>query len=407
MSKITNLFVQLIIVVALFQIIGCASTRVNPNKLPKDIKLSKGLEIPSDAALSIYIPANSLKSQFYLKYGGRVEPGNALKQALEAVSSKFFENSKLVGINKERKFGLLLDLEPEWDFKSGKTILKLKYRLYDTNMKLILEAEKEHKATISYQDPTGSFFNAATRSLQNMYVSILNKLKPTSSLYAAINDESSIPPEVLADLEKPVSSGTAFKINKDGELLTAAHVIRDCLVVKAQFEENIYPVSTKSSSDLLDIAVLKSDINSDKFLMFRKEDKLELGEKVTTVSYPLKGLLDASPNLTVGNVSSQKALRGSLGLYQFSAPIQPGSSGGAIVSENGEVIGIVSGTLNTKSLIEKGVVPQNINFALAPKVITKFLDKNDISYQRNTKKNKSKNNNTKALESTVQLTCYQ
>ncbi|MCW8999071.1 MAG: serine protease, partial [Kangiellaceae bacterium] len=380
---------------------------VNPNKLPKDIKLSKGLEIPSDAALSIYIPANSLKSQFYLKYGGRVEPGNALKQALEAVSSKFFENSKLVGINKERKFGLLLDLEPEWDFKSGKTILKLKYRLYDTNMKLILEAEKEHKATISYQDPTGSFFNAATRSLQKMYVSILNKLKPTSSLYAAINDESSIPPEVLADLEKPVSSGTAFKINKDGELLTAAHVIRDCLVVKAQFEENIYPVSTKSSSDLLDIAVLKSDINSDKFLMFRKEDKLELGEKVTTVSYPLKGLLDASPNLTVGNVSSQKALRGSLGLYQFSAPIQPGSSGGAIVSENGEVIGIVSGTLNTKSLIEKGVVPQNINFALAPKVITKFLDKNDISYQRNTKKNKSKNNNTKALESTVQLTCYQ
>ena len=155
--------------------------------------------------------------------------------------------------------------------------------------------------------------------------------------------------------------------------MTAAHVLRDCLIIEAQKDGQKFPVKRHAVSDLLDLAVVDSGQVTDKALPLRAGQELMLGESVTNVGYPLQGILAAAPNLTRGNVSAQGGLKGSVGLFQFSAPIQPGSSGGPVVSDRGELLGVTVGTLNATALINEGLLPQNVNFALEARYAALFM----------------------------------
>jgi serine protease Do len=134
-----------------------------------------------------------------------------------------------------------------------------------------------------------------------------------------------------------------------------------------------------------------------------------LGESVTSVGYPLQGLLAETPNLTRGNVSASRGIKGSYGEFQFSAPIQPGNSGGPVVSDNGELLGMAVGTLNAKYLVEKGLLPQNVNFALDSNYVARFLRREGVSFDEIQAKGagEMKIANDAALGATVQLACYQ
>jgi serine protease Do len=101
---------------------------------------------------------------------------------------------------------------------------------------------------------------------------------------------------------------------------------------------------------------------------------------VIEVGFPLSGVLAGSPNVTRGNISSREALAGGLGQFQFSAPVQPGSSGGPVVSESGELLGVTVGSLGVTALIQRGVLPQNVNFALDARYAASFLDRYKIVY---------------------------
>ncbi len=389
-----------------FYLSACGSSPVNPKSLPKGMVINKNIQYPVDVPLVVYAPKSHLKSSFFV-VGQRVEPGRALAAAIANVTSTYFSNTKLVDLKSDEQYGLLLDLDPDWEIEHGEVQSIIKYRWVDASGNVISEGTKKYSMDMNYQNHTIGFQNAATRVLQVILAKFLNKYDPATRDLSARKTMNSIEPASLVNLETPVSSGTGFFINKDGQILTAAHVINECLITKAQIGDKITMATTLYKSNLLDVAVLSTETPTKSFLKIRKKPILKLGEKVTTVSYPLKGLLEASPNLTIGNVSSKMALKGSLGLFQFSAPIQPGSSGGPIVSDKGEVIGIVTSTLNSKSLAEKGVLSQNVNFGLDIKYFKMFLDKHHINYTSFSKKKKHLTDAEVALESTVQLVCFQ
>jgi formylglycine-generating enzyme required for sulfatase activity len=101
-----------------------------------------------------------------------------------------------------------------------------------------------------------------------------------------------------------------------------------------------------------------------------------LGEQVYAFGFPLAGALSSSGNFTSGLVSALRGLGDRAGQLQFSAPIQPGNSGGALLDRSGLVIGVVQSKLDTvRAARVTGDIAQNVNFAVSGEVLARFLSK--------------------------------
>lgn len=64
-----------------------------------------------------------------------------------------------------------------------------------------------------------------------------------------------------------------------------------------------------------------------------------------------------------------------LRLYQISVPVQPGNSGGPLLDEEGNIIGVVVAMLDAQTAFEvSGSLPQNVNYALKSIYALALLD---------------------------------
>lgn len=170
-----------------------------------------------------------------------------------------------------------------------------------------------------------------------------------------------------------ISTGSGFVAMDYGILITNAHVIDEAVgnsnyKVEAVTEENrIYKVTgVLGYSKGNDYAILK--INSGKKIEPLKisVEYQKVGSDIFTVGSPL-GLKNTVSDGIISNYYDNKNKR-----YQFTAPISPGSSGGALLNSKGQVIGI------TYATIESG---QNINLAIPIKYVrNKYeqIKKNDV-----------------------------
>ena len=111
------------------------------------------------------------------------------------------------------------------------------------------------------------------------------------------------------------------------------------------------------------------------------EGELSVGETVVAVGFPLKGLLSSDPIVTTGTISALAGLRNDRRNIQMTAPVQPGNSGGALLGENGSVVGVIMGKLDAMKVAEMiGDVPQNVNFAVSLGTLQAFLNANGVPY---------------------------
>lgn len=90
-----------------------------------------------------------------------------------------------------------------------------------------------------------------------------------------------------------------------------------------------------------------------------------LGAKVLTIGYPHVSVMGRSPKVTTGVISARAGPRDDERLYQISAPIQAGNSGGPLLNERGEVVGVVVGKLDADAIYRaSGDRPQNVAYAI-------------------------------------------
>jgi serine protease Do len=358
--------------------------------------------------VAVYMPPSALRSRFYF-HNIWVEPGKALADSLEEVGKRYFPNQVLLPAADEAAYALLLDLRPEWDIVRGKVQLKMQYDVYDSEGKKRLGGSTDQSVPLRSGNFNAAAGAASALSMHHLLGDIQRRLRPDVEAYPPPVATGSIDYAQLVDRGKPFRTGTAFFVNTDGHLLTAAHVVRDCVVLEAHQDGTSFPVSLRAASDVLDVAVLESGRGRDSAIAMRRGNQVVLGEAVTSVGFPLKGLLGDSPNVTRGNVSASRGVRGSMGMFQFSAPIQPGNSGGPIVSDNGELLGIAVSTLNAGRLAERGMIPQNVNFALDGRYVAMFLRREGVRFDEIAPEGAGglQTANLAALTNTVQLNCYE
>ena len=90
-------------------------------------------------------------------------------------------------------------------------------------------------------------------------------------------------------------------------------------------------------------------------------EKAEIGEKAFTIGFPLNDVMGSNYKVTDGIVSSISGIDDDMRYYQISVPLQPGNSGGPLFNSNGDIIGITSARLNSKSV---GTEVENVNYAI-------------------------------------------
>ena len=72
-----------------------------------------------------------------------------------------------------------------------------------------------------------------------------------------------------------------------------------------------------------------------------KTGSIDVGTSVFVLGYPLTNTMGSEVKLTTGVISSKTGFQGDPSIYQISAPIQPGNSGGPLLDNSGDLIGIV------------------------------------------------------------------
>ncbi len=169
------------------------------------------------------------------------------------------------------------------------------------------------------------------------------------------------------------ATGTGFAVSTT-HILTCAHVIEDMQEIHiASFEgrHRADPVVVDCRNDLALLRV--QDAPAFRPVSFKDGVGCDLGEPVVALGFPLAGLTGGGLHVTQGGVSALFGLHNDASLLQFTAPIQPGSSGSPLFDGSGVVVGMVTSTVPDA---------QNMNFAVKAGLALAFLGACGVSVSR-------------------------
>ena len=95
-------------------------------------------------------------------------------------------------------------------------------------------------------------------------------------------------------------------------------------------------------------------------------------------------------------------------MFQLTAPVQRGNSGGPVLGPNGALLGMVVAKLDAIGAAQAtGDLPQNVNYAVHAAVVRALLDLNTVPYQIR-RKGRPQPDSTRAEEArafTVAVVC--
>ncbi len=167
--------------------------------------------------------------------------------------------------------------------------------------------------------------------------------------------------------------GSCFAVGPK-EVLTAFHLIDGADMIEIRFDAGPWQqVEPLRRSRALDFASVRPEGGVPATLPLSPTPP-KVGERVFTVGYPAPGVLGASAKYSEGAIAALSGPQGDESYLQFSAPLQPGNSGGPLVTERGEVVGIVSSTAAVLQFIKvTGALPQNVNWAVNLDVIRSLV----------------------------------
>lgn len=200
------------------------------------------------------------------------------------------------------------------------------------------------------------------------------KTYPTNSMYAeAIKKKE----QERAQPKEWTGSGFALL---EGYLVTNYHVIENAKNIMVQSGSDVFSnkkTATIIASDKVnDLALLKiqGDINSYTLPYSVKTFTSDVGEDVWVLGFPLTSTMGDEIKLTTGVISAKSGYEGDVSMYQISAPIQPGNSGGPVFDGKGNLIGVVCahhlGAENVsyaiKSLYLRNLIESSVNHDIMP-----------------------------------------
>ncbi|MHA1386326.1 MAG: trypsin-like peptidase domain-containing protein [Candidatus Helarchaeota archaeon] len=285
----------------------------------------------------------------------------------EADISQVYEQMDLFSDNIETLNDKIEDTYEELSLKKDE-INNLK-----TQLQNIKEENNLLKSSIMKMESDSSTIqNVTDLEFESIYSNVFNSV-------VSIQVESLPENGVVSQKNPPVIVfGSGFIYNYEGYILTNHHIIDNIVPnsdIYIQFQDGIVNTAEIIDSDsLVDIAILKTDLPEGvRPLSLGNSSDVSVGQKVGVIGNPL----GFGGSLSVGVISQ---LKRSIqvtesshipGLIQIDASVNPGNSGGPLINDDGEVIGMITLKLVGWSVEGMGyAIPSN----LVQKVVTSLLE---------------------------------
>ncbi len=169
-----------------------------------------------------------------------------------------------------------------------------------------------------------------------------------------------------------VASGSGVIIDAGGLIVTNNHVVEGSTAVRVTlFDGRIFDATVEGTDAITDLALVRIEATGLTPIAIGNTSELSIGSKAIAIGSPLA--LVGGPSLSVGVISAfdrevNTSSNQLFGMLQTDAAINPGSSGGALVNDRGELIGIVTAV----AVSDRG--PEGIGFATPVEVMTRIID---------------------------------
>jgi hypothetical protein len=238
-------------------------------------------------------------------------------------------------------------------------------------------ARNRHPFTKTRAGLTGAFCIAASVALggcasQPYSASTIPSVATTDPAPAAPEAPVSLNPAQIAALATPSvvairgpsSMGTGFIVRRNGWIATNLHVItrQEELTVAIPGRGELPVLEVIVADPDHDLAIIRVDADNLPVLRLGNSRSVRAGDPIVAIGHPL-GFEDTISN---GLVSAVRSIDDSLTIFQISAPIAPGSSGGPLINDRGRVIGVTTAT------VTQG---QNINFGMPVAYLMEALER--------------------------------
>lgn len=246
----------------------------------------------------------------------------------------------------------------------GEAFMEVGWQVYSRlDRKVVYELATQGSSSVTESRPTGEtdvFLDAFAQATRNLladkgFHDLIAGGPATSSLQTSTSTMAEVEISGQPLFAKPIGTnmsavkanvatvfaggghGSGFLIDKLGYMLTNEHVVRTAERVKVRFASGVEVVASVLRTDARrDVALLKIDTAPADGLPIRP-DRPDVGSEVYAIGSPLEEGLSAT--VTKGIVSAYRTEDG-MDLIQSDVNILPGNSGGPLLDDRGNVVGI-------------------------------------------------------------------
>ena len=169
------------------------------------------------------------------------------------------------------------------------------------------------------------------------------------------------------------NAGSGVVMSADGYILTNAHVLAGASSVRVVFQDNrVMEAGVVGYQTDYDLAVLKVEGTDLPAAQFGSSADLQVGDTVVAIGNPLGSNLRGT--MTQGIVSAINRsvdLDGTtMPLIQTTAALNPGNSGGALINDRGQVVGIT-----TMKMMSRYETIEGLGFAIPTRLVKAVVDR--------------------------------
>ena len=176
------------------------------------------------------------------------------------------------------------------------------------------------------------------------------------------------------------STGSGFFITEDGYFITCFHVVVNSgKITLRNLKGEVFEARAIAVDRSNDLALLKAEVSSGvrfKPLPLAASGDVRRGAAIVTMGFPNINQQGIEPKVTDGIINSFSGANNDARVFQISAAVQTGNSGGPLITMDGNVIGVVASKLDAQAMARQtGDIPQNVNYAIKSQYVLDMLDK--------------------------------